>query len=174
MYNATIFEIRDPHKNGELQLWSTFVAEVDSKDRMLRSNAIQCTGLEGSPEYDKYIRARLPESTFEIIHDNCEGYLVMIGGDRENRRQIKTLVEAKAKAKREVQLSSSTKKIIKEVRDFALNMANDRTLYENEAFAEIAEDLSTLLSEPLHYFPDIMKWGLKDENEQFHLPEGAR
>jgi hypothetical protein len=43
-YNATVYRI-DPATGEER---GVFVAEVDAEGRMLRSNWLQCTGLEGT------------------------------------------------------------------------------------------------------------------------------
>ncbi len=67
-YNATVIR-RDPQTGEEL---GVFVAEVDAEGRMLRSNAVQFTGLEGTPRYDEYIRRC--GHRFEVIKDGCAGY----------------------------------------------------------------------------------------------------
>lgn len=51
MYNSTILT-----RNSDGKLASACVAEVQD-GIILRSNAIQCTGKEGTPEYDAYFRA---------------------------------------------------------------------------------------------------------------------
>jgi len=67
-YNATVLRL-DPVTGAEL---SCFVAEVDEQGRMLRSNAFQFTGLEGSPRYDGYLRRCGHQ--FRIVKDDCLGY----------------------------------------------------------------------------------------------------
>lgn len=79
-YNATVYEYRDGKHI------STFVAEVNEKGEMLRSNALQYTGYEGKylkdgrAAYDVYFRSLLPNSEFKIVNDNCEGYKRKIMG----------------------------------------------------------------------------------------------
>lgn len=68
-YNATVY--RSLASGGE----STFVAEVDDAGRMLRSNAIQCTGYEGTPAYDTYVRGgAFAGDTLRIVRDGMAGY----------------------------------------------------------------------------------------------------
>jgi hypothetical protein len=67
-YNATVYRL-DP-ETGEVV--GVFVAEVDDEGRMLRSNWVQCTGLEGTPAYDAYLRRC--GSRFEVVRDGCAGY----------------------------------------------------------------------------------------------------
>lgn len=74
-YNATVWESWDG-----LTDVAVFVAEVDAAGRMLRSNAVQCTGLEGSPRYDEYLRQRYPDRSFRVVRDNCAGYRARIAG----------------------------------------------------------------------------------------------
>jgi len=62
-YNATVYDL----DNG-----GVFVAEVDDEGFILRSNWIQCTGLEGTREYDAYIRSVAPN--LRVVRDNCESY----------------------------------------------------------------------------------------------------
>ena len=50
------------------------MAEVDGEGRMLRSNWLQGTGLEGTPGYDAHLRARCPGHAFRIERDGCRGY----------------------------------------------------------------------------------------------------
>ncbi len=61
-YNATVYT-----DDG-----GVCVAELDSKGFILRSNAAQCTGLEGSRAYDAYFRKY--EKPRRIDADNCDGY----------------------------------------------------------------------------------------------------
>jgi len=90
MYNATVYETR---KNGQ-EDWGTFVAEVEEiggKFQMLRSNACCCTGYEGKigiekttgnrvAYYDLYMRLRNPDSEYQIVLDDCQGYKNKLSG----------------------------------------------------------------------------------------------
>jgi hypothetical protein len=67
-YNATVRRL-DPQTGAEL---GVFLAEVDEQDRMLRSNAVQFTGLEGSVRYDQYIRRC--GDRFEVTRDGGDDY----------------------------------------------------------------------------------------------------
>jgi hypothetical protein len=67
-YNATVTRF-DPDTGEAI---GCFVAEVDDARRMLRSNWIQFTGLEGTPAYDEYLRRQGAE--FRIVRDGGEGY----------------------------------------------------------------------------------------------------
>jgi len=73
MYNATVYKKR----NGEVIL--VFVAEVDENNKILKSNAIQYTGLEGTEKYDSFIRKYFRSYELEIVKDNCEGYKKVLG-----------------------------------------------------------------------------------------------
>jgi len=74
-YNATVYHYRD----GEH--YSTFVAEVDGQGVMLASNAVQCTGLEGSPAYDAYVRsAAFADGELRVVADGTEGYRKVLRG----------------------------------------------------------------------------------------------
>jgi hypothetical protein len=73
-YNATVYRL-DPQTNEVL---SVFVAEVDEQGLMLRSNYLQCTGPEGTPRYDSYLRRS--GHTFRIERDGCEGYRRRLAG----------------------------------------------------------------------------------------------
>jgi hypothetical protein len=66
MYNATAYEIR----NGKRV--SCFVVELNEAGKILRSNSVQCTGLEGTEAYDSYLR--LSHKELEIVRDGCDGY----------------------------------------------------------------------------------------------------
>jgi len=66
-YNATVYQVR----NGKVV--SAFMAQVNEEGKLLRSNWLQCTGLEGTPAYDERIRSLVAES-LSIVHDNGEGY----------------------------------------------------------------------------------------------------
>ena len=73
-YNATVYRL-DALTGQEL---GVFVAEVDEQGRMLRSNWLQCTGLEGSPRYDAYLRRT--GDVFRIVRDGCQGYRARLLG----------------------------------------------------------------------------------------------
>jgi hypothetical protein len=73
-YNATVIR-RDPQTGQEL---GVFVAEVDVEGRMLRSNAVQFTGLEGRPEYDAYLRRS--GHRFEVLRDGGQEYRRRLAG----------------------------------------------------------------------------------------------
>jgi hypothetical protein len=49
--NATLYRLNE--QGNEI---GVFVAEVDGEGRLLRSNWLQFTGLEGTPRYDGYLR----------------------------------------------------------------------------------------------------------------------
>jgi hypothetical protein len=49
-----------------------FLAQVDAEGRMLRSNAVQFTGLEGTPRYDRYLRRS--GHAFRVERDGGAGY----------------------------------------------------------------------------------------------------
>ncbi len=51
--------------------------------------------------------------------------------------------------------------LITKARDFALACANDSSLYENDAFADIAADLSKVLGQELVELISGDKWGIK-------------
>jgi hypothetical protein len=68
MYNATVRRY-----DGE-RLVSVFTAQA-SNGVMLASNAVQCTGLEGTPAYDAYVRQNaFAGYRLEIAEDGCAGY----------------------------------------------------------------------------------------------------
>lgn len=70
MYNATIREIK-----SDGTLYSVFAGYI--KDgKILRSNAIQCTGFEDTDYYDFYIRTLVAkyDHKLEIVMDECKGY----------------------------------------------------------------------------------------------------
>ena len=73
-YNATVYRL--DAQTGEVL--GVFVAEVDAEGRMLRSNWIQCTGLEGTPRYDAYLRRT--GHTFRVVRDDCAGYCARLLG----------------------------------------------------------------------------------------------
>ena len=66
-YNATVY-----HLDGQGNELGVFVAEVDEEGRMLRSNWLQCTGLEGTPRYDEHLRRTGHQ--FRVVKDGCRGY----------------------------------------------------------------------------------------------------
>lgn len=68
VYNATVHRT-DPSTGQEI---GVFLAEVDAEGRMLRSNAVQFTGLEGTPAYDAYLRRT--GHAFRVVRDGGEGY----------------------------------------------------------------------------------------------------
>ena len=67
-YNATVRRI-DPLTGEEIGI---FLAEIDEAGRMLRSNAIQFSGLEGTVRYDQYLRRT--GHRFDVTRDGGEGY----------------------------------------------------------------------------------------------------
>jgi hypothetical protein len=75
-YNATVYRTMDD------RTISVFVAEVDSAGYMLRSNAVQCTGLEGTREYDAYFERNCLQAgeTISITKDGGEGYRARLRG----------------------------------------------------------------------------------------------
>ncbi len=73
-YNATVYRL--DAQTGEVL--GVFVAEVDAQGRMLRSNWVQCTGLEGTPRYDAYLRGT--GNAFRIEQDGCAGYRARLLG----------------------------------------------------------------------------------------------
>jgi hypothetical protein len=80
VYNATVYVYR----NGQYE--SVFVAEVNERGEMLRSNHLQCTGFEGKylkdgrAAYDVYYRMRFPDRELQIVRDGGEGYKRKIMG----------------------------------------------------------------------------------------------
>lgn len=69
MYNATVWRMA-----GE-RVISVSVAEVNADGVMVRGNAAQCTGYEGTPAYDAYVRANVfAGDTLRIVRDDCAGY----------------------------------------------------------------------------------------------------
>jgi hypothetical protein len=67
-YNATVERL--DAKTGEVL--GVFVAEVDDAGKMLRSNSVQFSGLEGTPQYDAYLRRTGDQ--FRITKDGGAGY----------------------------------------------------------------------------------------------------
>ena len=73
-YNATVYRSKDGKHV------STFVAEATPAGVLLRSNAVQCTGLEGSERYDAYVRrVAFAGCTLRIELDGCAGYKRQFG-----------------------------------------------------------------------------------------------
>jgi hypothetical protein len=66
-YNATVYRLDE--QGNEV---GVFVAEVDGEGRMLRSNWLQFTGLEGAPRYDAYLRRT--GGRFHVKRDGGAGY----------------------------------------------------------------------------------------------------
>jgi hypothetical protein len=75
-YNATVYRA-DADGNHV----STFTAEATPAGVMLRSNAVQCTGLEGSERYDAYVRSvAFAGHTLRVELDGCAGYKRQMSG----------------------------------------------------------------------------------------------
>lgn len=75
-YNATVYRYTPEGAHV-----STFVAEVDGEGMMLRSNSVQCTGLEGTPAYDAYVRAgAFSGYALQIVRDGAQGYRKVLTG----------------------------------------------------------------------------------------------
>jgi hypothetical protein len=72
-YNATVY-----HEDAAGNPLGVFVAEVSDAGLMLRSNWIQCTGLEGRPAYDAYLRRT--GHIFRVVKDGCAGYRQRLAG----------------------------------------------------------------------------------------------
>lgn len=69
-YNATVYRV-----DAQGREVSAFTAEVTPAGVMLRSNAVQCTGLEGTEAYDAYVRSNAFDGyTLRIEQDGCAGY----------------------------------------------------------------------------------------------------
>jgi hypothetical protein len=69
-YNATVYR-----SDADGNHVSTFTAEVTPGGVMLRSNAVQCTGLEGDERYDAYVRrVAFAGHVLRIELDGCAGY----------------------------------------------------------------------------------------------------
>ncbi len=73
-YNATVYRL-DPVTGQET---GCFIAELDEQGRMLRSNAAQFTGLEGTARYDAYLRGT--GDKFRVVRDDGEGYRRRLAG----------------------------------------------------------------------------------------------
>jgi hypothetical protein len=75
-YNATVYR-----SSADGQHVSTFVAEATPAGTMLRSNAVQCTGLEGSERYDAYVRSvAFAGHVLRVELDGCAGYKRQLSG----------------------------------------------------------------------------------------------
>ena len=76
-YNATVY--RYYADSGEHA--STFVAEATPAGVMLRSNAVQFTGLEGTEQYDAYFRGQnAGRYVFRVVLDGTQGYRDFLRG----------------------------------------------------------------------------------------------
>lgn len=74
-YNATVYRYR----SGEH--YSTFVAEATADGVLLRSNAVQCTGHEGSEAYDAYVRRNaFAGDALRVVLDGGDGYRKVLRG----------------------------------------------------------------------------------------------
>jgi hypothetical protein len=73
-YNSTIFRIR-----GD-RLISACVAEVDGEGRILRSNALQCTGAEGTPAYEARLMSLFGDDRI-VVEPDTRGYRRFLTGD---------------------------------------------------------------------------------------------
>jgi hypothetical protein len=70
MYNATVYRYDTNGKHV-----STFTAQATPAGVLLRSNAVQCTGLEGSEAYDAYVRRNaFAGYALRVELDGCAGY----------------------------------------------------------------------------------------------------
>ena len=75
-YNATVYRSDQDGRHV-----STFVAEATPDGTLLCSNAVQCTGLEGSERYDAYVRAvAFAGHTLRVELDGCAGYKRQLSG----------------------------------------------------------------------------------------------
>ena len=74
-YNATVYR-----SNADGRHVSTFIAEVDELGFMLRSNSVQCSGYEGTREYDAYLHRTHPGDSFTVYHDSGQGYRDVLRG----------------------------------------------------------------------------------------------
>ena len=69
-YNATVYR-----SDADGNHVSTFVAEALPDGTLLRSNAVQCTGHEGSGAYDAYVRTvAFADCSLRVELDGCAGY----------------------------------------------------------------------------------------------------
>jgi hypothetical protein len=94
-YNATVYETT---ASGHIGTFVAHVENINGRPQMTRSNAVQCTGYEDQisrlkvdvdgfgkageevATYDFYMRRRNPDSTFQIVIDNCDGYRNALSG----------------------------------------------------------------------------------------------
>jgi hypothetical protein len=75
-YNATVYR-----SDADGNHVSTFTAEATPAGVLLRSNAVQCTGLEGDERYDAYVRAvAFAGHTLRVEIDGCAGYRAAVSG----------------------------------------------------------------------------------------------
>lgn len=75
-YNATIYCL-----NEDGSVLSTSVGQVDDEGFILRGNAIQFTGLEGTRAYDERFRSQwTAEHGVRIERDDCAGYKRVLTG----------------------------------------------------------------------------------------------
>jgi hypothetical protein len=75
-YNATVYR-----SDADGNHVSTFAAEVTPAGVLLRSNAVQCTGLEGDERYDAYVRrVAFGGHTLRVETDGCAGYKRQLSG----------------------------------------------------------------------------------------------
>jgi hypothetical protein len=72
-YNATVIHLDE--QGNEI---GVFVAEVDDAGRMLRSNWVQFTGLEGTGRYDAYLRRTGHQ--FRVLRDGGQAYRDRLAG----------------------------------------------------------------------------------------------
>ena len=85
-YNATVYQ---RYSSGALGTFVAHVETINDRLQMLRSNSLQCTGMEdkflsedipqlgglkGDAAYDVYIRSTAKDSEFVIVLDDCQGY----------------------------------------------------------------------------------------------------
>jgi len=69
-YNATVYR-----SDADGRHVSTFTAEATPDGILLRSNAVQCTGLEGDERYDAYVRrVAFAGHSLRVELDGCAGY----------------------------------------------------------------------------------------------------
>ena len=83
MYNSTAHCL-----DTDGNVLSTCVVELDDEGRVLRSNAVQCTGLEGTPAYqDRFDEncARLRGFASVLFVPGTAGYREQIGPDAVER-----------------------------------------------------------------------------------------
>lgn len=82
MYNATVYHI---YPSNIRSTATAKVKELNGRLQILRSNMVQCTGLEdkltsnGDAAYHAYLERTHPGHKFEIELDNCQGYRQALG-----------------------------------------------------------------------------------------------